>query len=84
MQQAIRVIALSGMLACLSLQPAAAEEGSNQGHNSDAGPARMLQLFPQQGLDHLDEEAWEHGAPHVINNVTKDARSAKSGNAPQK
>lgn len=84
MKQVIRIMTISGVLACVSFQLAAAEEGNNQGHNSDAGPTRMLELFPQQGLDHLATQAWEQGAPHVIDNVTKDARSSKSGHAPQK
>ena len=48
----------------------------------EEGPRRVLRLYPQQGLQHTQQApAWEQAAPKVVDNVTKDAKDLKSGNA---
>lgn len=72
-----------GVLLFVPTQFAYARKDQHQGHNPEKGGARMTALIPNQGR-HLPSQAWDRGAPHVLENVRKDPRNQNARDALQK
>lgn len=66
---------LVGILLALPLQ---AQAASTEAKKPEDGGSRIIRVSPEEGLQHLPNEAWEHGGPHALLNLLKDPRSDRA------
>lgn len=69
------------VLVGLVLVGAARESAADQAKRPEEGGSRVLELFPQEGLQHLPQAMLEHGGPSAMAATGKDPRNDSASGA---